>query len=40
MFVQIVQCEAMKTVPVIDVLTEKIQLDLREPASFDELDRD
>ncbi|MEM3136769.1 MAG: hypothetical protein QXW37_08650 [Candidatus Nitrosotenuis sp.] len=40
MFAQIVQHEAMKTVPAIDVVIEKIQLGLREPASFDELQND
>ncbi|MEW6044646.1 MAG: hypothetical protein AB1608_10325 [Thermoproteota archaeon] len=40
MFAQIVQHEAMKTVPAIDVVIEKIQRGLREPASFDELQRD
>ncbi|MEW6043150.1 MAG: hypothetical protein AB1608_02700 [Thermoproteota archaeon] len=40
MFAQIVQHEAMKTVPTIDVVIEKIQLGLKEPASFDELQND
>lgn len=40
MFAQIVQHEAMKTVPAIDGVIEKIQLGLREPASFDELQND
>ncbi|MEM2785698.1 MAG: hypothetical protein QW652_03440 [Candidatus Nitrosotenuis sp.] len=40
MFAQIVQHEAMKTVPAINVVIEKIQLGLREPASFDELQND
>lgn len=39
-FAQIVQREAMKTVPAIDVVIEKIQLGLREPALFNELQND
>lgn len=40
MFAQILQREAMKTVLAIDAVIEKIQLGLREPASFDELQND